>query len=41
MARTEGRAEGEKSQEEERQWLLDHQSRIPDNHWIILSGRIG
>jgi hypothetical protein len=35
------RAEGEKSQEEERQWSLDHQSRIPDNHWIILSGRTG
>jgi hypothetical protein len=41
MERTEGGAEGEKAQEEERQWTLDHQSRIPDKRWIILSGRTG
>jgi hypothetical protein len=38
MERTEGGAEGEKSQEEELQWSLDHRSKGPSTEYPTIVG---
>jgi hypothetical protein len=38
MARTEGGAEGEKAQEEELQWPLDHRSKGPSTEYPTTVG---
>ena len=38
MARTEGGAEGEKAQEEELQWSLDHRSKGPSTEYPTIVG---